>query len=316
MPPMPVEASEVEVAPIDLTIAAVGNLIAWESAVIAPEIGGRLTVFLAEEGRPIAAGAVIARLEDSVYQAELAQARATLDLARADLERFKKMRAGNAATDQDVQIAEATLAGDVADIELAEARLAKTEIVAPFDGIVGLKKVSIGDYLEPGAAIVNLEQIDRLKVDFRVPELAFSQIAVGQEVSITVDAWAGESFRGRVYAIDPALDTAGRSILIRAEIPNAEGKLRPGMFARVALIYDAKPAAILIPEQALVSFGDKNFVYRIVEGKAVQTPVERGERIGAKIEIVSGLAAGDYVVTAGQIKLQDGAPVQIVPAAN
>jgi membrane fusion protein (multidrug efflux system) len=310
---VPVEAAPVEVGRVELSIPAIGSLRSNESVVIAPEIAGRLDAILVEEGQRVTEGTLVAKLDQSVYQAELAQATASLELSKADVERARSMQQKDVASLQTVQQAESRLRANTAAIALAQAQLAKTEIYAPFDGILGLRRVSVGDYLEAGDEIINLEQVDPLKVDFRIPETYFSIAKVGQTIQILVDALPGETFEGRIYAIDPLIDREGRSILIRAEVPNASDRLRPGLFVSIDLVYDARENAVLVPEQAIVPIGRKSYVFRVVEGKAAQTEVELGIRQGGRVEVTKGLAAGDTVVTAGQLKIADGVPVAPQP---
>jgi len=313
---IPVEAAPVEVGRVELGIPAVGSLRSNESVTIAPEIAGRLDAILVEEGQHVTQGTLIARLDQSVYKAEVAQATASLELSKSDVERARSMQQKDVASKQTVQQAESRLRTNMADIALAQAQLAKTEIYAPFDGILGLRQVSVGDYLEAGDQIINLEQVDPLKVDFRIPETYFSIAKVGQTIAIDVDALPGEKFEGKIYAIDPLIDREGRSIIIRASVPNAADRLRPGLFVSVDLVYDARDNAVLVPEQAIVPIGQKSFVFRVVDGKASQTEVELGIRENGKVEVTKGLAAGDTVVTAGQLKIADGMPVAPQPPSG
>ncbi len=205
---------------------------------------------------------------------------------------------------------------DQAVLELAKARLDKSMISAPFDGVVGLRKVSVGDFVNVGDDIVNLEQIDPLKTDFRVAEVYLGAVRPGQRIELRVDAFPGETFTGEVYAIDPLIDESGRSIVLRARLPNPDNRLRPGLFVRVALVLNERNGAIQVPEQALVPQGQDQFVFRVVDGKAALTKVVPGLRRDGMVEVVEGLDPNDTVVTAGQIKLRDGAevqPVQPVP---
>ena len=311
---IPVEAGTVETASIDLVIPAVGTLRSNESIRVAPEIPGRLAEILVEEGQKIAQGAVIARLDQSVYRAQLMQAQSGLELAKADVERYKKMRAGEVASEQAMQRADAALNENLARISLAQANLAKTELKAPFEGVLGLRRVSLGDYLDSGDVIINLEQVDPLKVDFRVPEIYYTTVKLGQTIKLTIDALPGETFEGTIYAMDPLIDAGGRAIVLRAHVPNGNDRLRPGLFARVSLVYDTHPNALLIPESAIVPFGSKKFVFRVVDGKAVQTEIKVGEYVNGKVEVLEGLKEGETVVTAGQLKIADGMPV--APISN
>jgi membrane fusion protein (multidrug efflux system) len=190
------------------------------------------------------------------------------------------------------------------------------ELRAPFSGIIGLRSVSIGDYVKEGADLVNLESIDPLKVDFRVPEVYMRQVQVGQALQIQLDALPGKTFEGKVFAVNPLIDAAGRSVVIRALVRNPDTSLRPGMFARVRLITRDAQDAMVLPEQALVPQGDQQFVYRVIDGKAVRTKVEVGQRRDSKVEILNGVAKDDVIVTAGQLKLRDGAPVNVAGAAS
>ena len=171
--------------------------------------------------------------------------------------------------------------------------------------------MSVGEYVKEGQDIVNLEALDPLKVDFRIPEVSHSQVRSGQALQITLDAIPNKSWNGKVLAINPLIDANGRSIVIRAQVPNASGALRPGMFARVMLFTSEEKDSVLIPEESLFPVGDEKYVYRVVGGKAQRQKVDIGQRREGKVQILSGLGAGDVVVTAGQIKIRDGASVVV-----
>jgi membrane fusion protein (multidrug efflux system) len=313
---VPVEAVTVAIERLDLTIPAVGSLRSNESVVLSPEIAGRVVAILAEEGQEVAAGTVIARLDQSVYKAEIAEIEANLALARANFRRADELFRKKAGTARARDEAEAEMRANEAKLALATARLEKTVIAAPFAGVLGLRSVSVGQYLAEGDPIFKLEAIDPLKVDFRVPEVYFGNVRVGQVIKVTVDALPGQSIEGTVYAIDPLVDQQGRAIVVRATIPNKDKTLRPGLFARIALVYDTIEAAIMVPEQAIVPIGSDKFVFKVVDGKAVMTKVTIGERFLGRAEIREGLTAGDTVVTAGQLKIRDGADVTVLPNGN
>ena len=205
---------------------------------------------------------------------------------------------------------------NTAAVELARVQLEKAHIVAPFSGIVGLRHVSVGEYITAGQALVNLEAIDPVKADFRVPEKFLPAIKVGQTILIKVDAFPDDNFEGKVYAIDPRLDVAGRSLLVRALVPNKDRRLRPGLFARVTVLLQLKEDALTVPEQAIVPQGDSQFVFKIVDGKVQFTKVVIGTRREGRVEIIEGLTAGDQVVTAGQLKIRDGSAVSVVGATG
>jgi len=313
---MPVEAIKVTVEAAQRQTLAIGTFRSFESVIIRPEVTGRVAELSFREGEKVARGQVMVRLDDSVEKATLAQAEARLNLAKSNFNRAQALVARDAGTVKALDEARAALLSAEADITLAKARLEKMSIAAPFDGIAGLRKVSIGNYLSPGTDIVNLEQVDPLKIDFRVPEIFLPSVKDGATIAVTVDAFPGRSFAGRIYAIDPLIDQAGRSIVVRARIDNTDDVLRPGLFARVTLTLAVRDNAIFVPEQSIIPIGDKAFVYRVVDGKIVNTPVKLGLRRNARVEVLEGLSPGDLVVTAGQLKVQDGRAVTVVPAPS
>jgi membrane fusion protein (multidrug efflux system) len=312
--PVPVEAKPVDVGAITEEIAAIGTLKSSESVVVRPEIGGRVSDIHFLEGQPVEQGDPLVSLDGSIYRAELAEAEAMLELNRRNHERTQELHRKGAATARARDEALANLRTGQASVELARARLDMTTINAPFSGILGLRQVSVGDYLDPGQDLVNLEDIDPLKVDFHIPERHLGVLEVGQKIAVTVDAFPGKTFEGQVYAINPQIDPSGRSIAVRARITNRDRILRPGLFVRVNLVLDARDNAITIPEQAVVPRGEGRFVFKVVDGKAVMTKVKLGKRQAGEVEVVDGLSPGDVIVTAGQMKVTDGGPVRIVEA--
>jgi membrane fusion protein, multidrug efflux system len=312
--PVPVEAAKVVAAPLSEQVTAIGTLLSNEAVTISSEIPGRLQEIHFQEGQPIDKGAPLFTLDDSVYRAQLDDAEAKLKLAEQTNKRTSTLFTNKYATAQSADESASNLAVSTAAVELARVQLEKAHIVAPFSGIVGLRRVSVGEYITAGQALVNLEAIDPVKADFRVPEKFLPAIRVGQTIRIKVDAFPEDSFEGKVYAIDPRLDVAGRSLLVRAVVPNGDQRLRPGLFARVTVLLQLKEDALSVPEQAIVPQGDSQFVFKIVDGKVHLTKVVTGTRRDGRVEIVEGLAPGDQVVTAGQLKIRDGTAVSVVNA--
>jgi membrane fusion protein (multidrug efflux system) len=306
-----VEAVKVATASMPQTITAVGSLRSDESITVRPEVAGRISAILFNEGQRVAKGATLVKLDPSINEADVGQARANLKLAKSKFDRAVDLAKSNFISGQARDEAENNLRVAEAALQLAEAKLAKTEIKAPFSGIIGLRVVSIGDYVKEGADVVNLEAIDPLKVDFRVPEIYLKQVQVGQPLEVSLDALPGKTYEGKVFAINPLVDATGRSIVIRAQVRNADTALRPGMFARVRLITRDEREALVVPEQAIVPQGDEQYVFRIVDGKALRAKVAVGRRRDGKVEILAGLSGGDTVVSAGQLKLRDGVPVAV-----
>lgn len=311
-PAVPVEAVTATSGTVTLDVTAVGNLRAAESVRIRPEISGRIAAIRFSEGQAVQRGAELATLDATEYRAQLAESTAAAKLDALSFERAKELFKKKLISQQQYDEAAAKLAASQAKQSLDQARLAKTSLRAPFDGVLGLRQVSPGAYVQPGQDIVNLESIDPIKLDFRIPEAHAAQVRAGQKVEITVDAFPGRAFEATVYAVDPRIDEDTRTVLLRAHSTNPSGELRPGMFARVRLELERHENAVLVPEQALVPMGKDIFVYRIVDGKAAMTKVDIGQRRNAMVEIVKGVSTGDRVVTAGQMKIRDGTPVAVV----
>jgi membrane fusion protein (multidrug efflux system) len=304
--PIPVDIRPVNVGAVRQQIEAIGSLRSDESVVLRPEISGRVSEILFDEGQPVKRGTTLLRLDAAIARAQVNQARASIILSRANHSRAKELFERGAGTQRTLDEALAKLSNDEAVLALAQATLDKSSIQAPFDGIVGLRQVSVGDYVNPGQTIANIESVEQLKVDFRIPEIHAQVIGVGQAIRVRLDAFPGVSFDGSVYAIDPAIDPNGRAVILRARLPNPDKKLRPGMFARVTLIVEERQNAVLIPETALMPMGRDIFAFRVVDGKAMQTKLRTGLRRGGEVEILEGLKVGDTIVAEGAQKLRDG----------
>jgi membrane fusion protein, multidrug efflux system len=287
-----------------------GSLRPDESVMIRPEIAGRVAQLHFREGQRVEAGALLVSLDDSITRAELAQAQANLNLAEKNFQRAQMLFKRGASNAQALDEANAEQQASRASLALSQARLDKTRILAPYDGVLGLRAVSPGDYLSEGQDIVNLEVLDPLKVDFRIPQKAVSQIRLKQVIEISLDAYPGERFTGEIFAINPRLDEAGRSQAIRAHISNSEGRLSPGQFVRVSVILAERPNALLIPEEAIMPVGDKRLVNLVVEGKVELREVKLGKRLDGKVEVVEGLQGDETLISAGWQKVRAGAPVR------
>ncbi len=296
-------------------LGAVGSLRSDETVIVRPEVAGRVAQILFREGERVTKGQVLVKLDDSVQQADLDRARANLTLSKTKHERSIDLRNKGFISSQALDEAENNLKVAQADSELMGARSGKTAIRAPFSGTIGLRLISVGDYVKEGQDMVNLESLDPLKVDFRVPELAMSQVKDGQTLQITLDALPDRAYDGKVIAINPLIDANGRSIVIRAQVPNRDARLRPGMFARVRLFTSGEKDTLVVPEESLFPVGDDKFVYKVVDGKATRQKIDIGQRKEGKVEVVNGLTSDDVVVTAGIIKLREGVAVTIANSA-
>lgn len=309
--PSRVAVAAVQEIPFARGLSAVGSLRSDESVVLRPEVAGRIQAIDFKEGQPVKQGQLLIRLDDSVPRAELAQARANLTLAQSHYRRAVELQGKGFVSQQARDESASTLKVQEAAVALAQARLDKMTITAPFAGIIGLRSVSVGDYVNQGQDLAPLEAIDPLKVDFRVPEMYLSKVRVGQQLTLRLDALPGQERRGLVYAVSPLVDAGGRSILLRATVANQDGVLRPGMFARVQLLFN-QDKALVAPEAALSPSGETQYVYRVENGVAHRREVTIGERREGRVEILTGVALNDQLVVSGLQRVTDGAPVTIV----
>ncbi len=310
--PSPVEVVDLQTSLVKEDLQAVGALRSNESVMMRPEVAGRIAAIGFRDGQPVKRGQMLIQLDAALNEAEVAQARAELDLATSNLKRTEDLARKNFVSGSAQETAASNAEVLAAKLKLAEARLAKMRIVAPFDGVVGIRSVSIGDYVRDGADLVNIEDIGTLKVDFRLPERYLTQLRAGQAVEVVADALPGARYKGTVEAINPRIDANGRSLEVRARLSNADGRLRPGMFARVRVIVGERANALMVPEEAIVPLGDDFFVYTVVDGKANRVRVKLGVRRDSQVELLEGVKPGDKVVTAGMRVQRDGQPVRIV----
>jgi len=311
---LPVRAEVVKVGDVVDEVTAVGSLIADESVIIRPEIDGRIVGLHFREGQAVSRGQKLVTMDASEFQAQLAGVNADLRIEKQRYTRAKELFEQKFITKEALEIQAGTVERYVARVQEVQVRVDKTVIWAPFAGIIGLREISPGAYVKAGDDIVRLANLDSIKVDFRLPEIYLAKVGRDQAVALGVDAYPGEIFHGRVYAVQPVVEEETRTALMRARIPNKGHRLKPGMFVRVALTLSTRQNAITVPEQALWPQGKDNFVFRVVDGKVALIKVELGKRGLGEVEIRKGLSAGDMVVTEGQIKLRDGAPVMVMGA--
>lgn len=287
-----------------------GSLVSDESVMIRPEIAGRVARLHFREGQRVEEGDLLISLDDAIARAELAQAQANLNLAEKNFERAQMLFKRGASNAQALDEASAQQQAARASLALAQARLDKSRIMAPYAGMLGLRQVSPGAYLDVGQDIVNLEVLDPLKVDFRIPQKAVSQIRLGQTVELSLDAYPGERFKGEIFAVNPRLDEAGRSQSIRAHVDNADGRLSPGQFVRVSVILAERPDALVIPEEAVMPVGERLLVNLVVDGQVELREVKLGKRFDGQVEVREGLTGDETVISAGWQKVRAGSAVR------
>jgi membrane fusion protein (multidrug efflux system) len=314
-----VEVAKVESMTLVDETQAVGSLRSRQGVMLRPEVGGRVKEIFFNDGQRVRKGQLMVQFEDQLQQAQVAQARAELSIAEANHKRNQELVAQNFISQRSLDESSAALEVSRAKLSLAQATLQRLQVLAPFDGITGLKQINVGDYLKDGADMVNVEDIDAVLLDFRLPERFQARVRAGQKAQLTVDALPGRPFTAIVQAVDPLIEANGRSVGVRGCIDNRQQQLRPGMFARVNAVFGSRENALVIPEEAIIPQGGRTFVVKVVAGDkpdvrvSERVAVKVGLRQPGKVEILEGLSAGDTVVTAGHQRLQkDGTPVRVV----
>ncbi|MES2912852.1 MAG: efflux RND transporter periplasmic adaptor subunit [Pseudomonadota bacterium] len=316
--PLSVEFAKVEIAKITDDTQAVGSLRSRRGVVLRPEVSGRITQLNFTDGQRVRKGQVLVQFDDQLPLAQVQQSMAELSIAQANQKRNQELVAQNFVSQRSLDESAANLQVAQARLSLARATAARLKIVAPFDGIAGIRLVNVGDYLKDGADIVNIEDIDALFVDFRLPERFQSKVKRGQTAMLDIDALPGRRFTAQVQAIDPLIDANGRSVGVRGCIDNRQLQMRPGMFARVNAVFGERENARIIPEEAIIPQGGRQFVLKLLPGPSADTrttkrvEVKVGLRRPGRVEILEGLDAGDTVVTTGQQRVQkDGTVVSL-----
>lgn len=360
--PAGVEVAKVEKISLQDDAQSVGSLRSRQSVMLRPEVAGRVSMLNFADGARVRKGQLLVQLDDTLQRAELSQTKAQVSIAQANHKRNQELVAQNFVAQRVLDESAANLQVAQAQMALSEARLSRMAITAPFDATAGLRNVNVGDYVKDGADLVNLEDTSSMLVDFRVPERFQRKLKTGQTVVMALEAFPGRVFKAKIEALDPLLDANGRSAGVRAVLPNTGGEpapvvgrpaakpeaaggkpalagkpgaapgvtgpLRPGMFARVTAVFGVNDSALVVPEEAIVPQGAKQFVIRVVEPSAVPTAanlpadtqwvslrqeVKLGVRRQGKVEITEGLTEGQSIVLAGQQRLQrDGTPLRIV----
>ena len=317
--PISVEVASVEAAKLVDETQSVGSLRSNQGVMLRPEVGGRVSQIMFKDGQRVKKGQVLVQFDDQLPSAQVMQAKAELSIANANHTRNKELVAQNFISKRSLDESEAALQVTEAKLSLAQATLQRLKVLAPFDGVAGLRQINVGDYLKDGADMVNIEDIDAVLLDFRLAERFQTKIKAGQKAQVSFDALPGRQFTAVVQAIDPLIDSNGRSIGVRGCIDNRQMQLRPGMFARVSAVFGERENALVIPEEAIVPQGGRTFVVKVVAGAnkdeqiSERVAVKIGLRQPGKVEVLEGLALGDTVVIAGQQRLQkDGTVVKVL----
>ncbi|WKZ64945.1 MAG: efflux RND transporter periplasmic adaptor subunit [Flavobacteriales bacterium] len=309
MPPMAVGVHVLQGEPLDDALVATGTLLANEEVQLVSELAGRITHIGFEEGGPVSAGQVLLRINDDELQAQLRKAEAQLRLAQEDEARKQQLLAVSGISLEQFDAARTAVAGLQADADDLRARIAKSVIRAPFGGRVGLRSVSEGGFVAAGTPIARLHQTDPMKVEFAVPERYGRSLAAGSAITFTLEGDTA-TYTGAVYAVDPSVDAATRTVKVRARTGNAHGRLIPGAFAKVQVRLQRIPDALVIPAEALIPDIQGQKVLLMKGGTAVSARVQLGLRTAERVQLTSGVQPGDSVIVTGLLALRDGAAVR------
>lgn len=308
-PPTVVEAATVKETTWHDEITATGTLNANQGIMIKPDVAGQITKIFFKSGTYVNQGEPLIQIYPDILEAQLARNKAALRLAELDFKRYAALYQKGSIAKAQFDQASAKLAEDKAITAQTEAQLRQHTLTAPFSGQLGLRLVDLGDYVSPGQNIVSLQAIDPMRIEFAIPEVYLSLLAKDQTVDIRTVADPKTPLKGTVYAFDSIVNTTTRSLNTWAHVPNKDHQLIPGTFANLTLYAGKEKKTLVIPQSAVVYDSAGNYVFKIVNKIAKKTPITIGLRKQDTIAVLSGLAANDQVVTAGQLKLFDNSPV-------
>ncbi len=308
-------------------VQAVGALKSEQGVMLRPEVSGRIARLGFAEGQRVQKGQLLVQLDDTLQQAQLKQAQAQASIATTRLQRNRELQGQGFVSTSAVDQTLADLEVAQAQVALAQAQLARMKVLAPFNGTAGLRLVDVGDYVKDGADIVNIEDLSALTVQFALPERTLDRLRPGQAVELSLDALPGRSFKAKVKALDSQVDANGRAIQVLARVDNTGAVLKPGMFARARVVFAVREGAVLVPEEALVPLGNKQLLFKVVDGVDGKKTAQRIEaklglrtsgNLAGKVEILEGIKPGDLLVTAGHNRLLrgDNLPVRVIDLAK
>lgn len=314
-PPTVIAAAEVKKESWQPALHSVGSLVAINDVFVTNEVAGKVEAIRFESGERVEKGQVLLQLDDVVDRAELRGLEVDQQLAEIQFERAARLIEERSISRADYDQARARLESARAAIASKQALIDKKKIRAPFSGLLGIRQVDLGEFLDPGAHIAPLQSLDPIYADYTLPERFLADISVGQVLEVKVQSYPGERFEGRIQAINPGIDPGTRSIRLRAKLENSEGRLRPGMFAEVRTLLPPRDDILTLPQQAITyaPYGDTVFAIEEKDGKLIvqRKPVTTGEVRNGRVEIIEGLEAGDQVASAGQTKLRNDMVVEI-----
>lgn len=304
---------------LDETVTVTGSLLANKEVALAAEGSGRVLQIFFKEGARVSAGQLLVQLNDAELKAQLDQAQTRLELVKAQEYRQRVLLQKEAVSQEEYDVAAAEVKTQQAAMELIDAQLRRLQIRAPFNGVIGLRQVDEGAYVQAGTVVATLQNLDVIKLDFSVPERYLGQVGVGKRIYFRTRA-SQRRYEGTVYALEPKIDAETRSLTLRAQAVNVGGTLLPGAFAEVELVLSHQDRALLIPTEAVVADKGVQRVYVLERGKATLRDITTGVRTTQQLEVQQGLSAGDTVLTSGILQLKPGQAVKVTaidaPAAS
>ena len=319
-PPLAVSSARVEATRWESTRAAIGSLVAERGVTLGAELPGTVREIAFESGTFVKRGALLVRLDTSAEEAQLAAAQAEASLAHVNLERARRLRQDEVNAQADLDAAETRAAQADATVANLRAVIAKKHIRAPFDGRIAIRQVELGQVVSPGTPIASLQSVSPIHADFWLPQQALAELERGQRTRLRVDAFPGASWDGEITTVNPEVDPATRNVRVRATFPNADGRLRPGMFANVEVLSSESRPVLTVPATAVIfaPYGDSVFAIEEKKDQAGKTTtvarqkfVRTGERRGDLVAVLSGVQAGETVVSSGAFRLRNGAAVAV-----
>ncbi len=319
-PPEAVTSAKVEATQWEAAREAIGSLVAVRGVILSAELPGTVRDIGFESGADVKRGQVLVKLDTSAEEAQLAAAVAEASLAKVSLGRAERLRRGEANAQADLDAAEARAKQAVATVANLRATIAKKTIRAPFDGRIAIRQVELGQVVSPGTPIASLQSVSPIHADFWLPQQALAELRAGQRARLRTDVFDGAKWEGEITTVNPEVDAATRNVRVRATFENRDGRLRPGMFARVAVLSPQKRSVLTIPATAVIfaPYGDSVFAIEEKKDDAGKTTtiarqkfIRTGERRGDVVTVAGGLTAGETVVSSGAFKLRNGAAVAV-----
>jgi membrane fusion protein (multidrug efflux system) len=307
---LPVDGVVLNPSRVDNRLYATGNILAAEDVELRSEVSGKVVEIRFREGSQLQKGDLLVKINDRDLQAQFRKAQSNKALLEDRVSRQRKLREINAVSQEEVDQAVNQLTAVTADIDLLLAQIQKTEVRAPFDGVVGLRLISEGSYITPNSVIARFVDIRSVKVDFSIPEKYTTQVSVGTQVRFTLEA-VDRAFTGEVYAVEPRIDPATRTLRMRALAQNRDGSIVPGTFAKIELILSTDEKGILAPTHSLVPDIEGTKAYVVRDGRARLFPVTTGIRTEGFVQVTEGLHEGDTLIVSGLLQLRDNLPVNV-----